>query len=460
MDRAIVYAGSIPLDTDLLRAGRYAKAGLGNLAEITFGSQSAVACGLVCVPSANSLSVTIGRGSVLAPGVLDGASVGGLGGGLVADNTAVMCQYVSTTDQSVAIPYAGSIFTLYAVCQEQDTDTVVLPFFNASNPDQTLAGASNGGGSLPTRRAGLISFVIAAAAPVVPDNGYILPLYRISVPLGATTAVSVAVTAMEGVFPTPLPKLAPLQSPALTGQPTTPTPDGSNLQQILNFASLAKFASGRLVNIAGFWSAGSYNYTPSAGTQSVIVIVQGGGASGYGSPATGAGQVGLGSGGGSGAFAAAWIPGVGATQSIPITVGVGGAAIPGDGATGGNSSFGSWVNCSGGVPGTISGVVTPIWSQGSKSTALPVVTGGAVPIVSRAGECGGVSLAFGVQSGTGGQGASSAFGAGGAQMPGGVSGASGGQGAGGSGTFNIENNSTALAGGAGGAGVVVVLELA
>lgn len=82
MDRAIVYAGSIPLDTDILRAGRYTKAAFGNLASMLYGPNVMAASGLGYSASSSDLSLTVEAGSILAPGVMDASSLGGNGGGL------------------------------------------------------------------------------------------------------------------------------------------------------------------------------------------------------------------------------------------------------------------------------------------------------------------------------------------------------------------------------------------
>lgn len=209
MDRAIVYAGAIPMDTDLLRAGRYAKESLGYLAEMLFGSGAMAATGLTCTPSSAALSVTMGAGSIIAPGVVDEAAIGGAGGGLDADPTSLACQYVNAVDVVVTLPSAGITCTIYAVCSENDTDETVLPFYNADAPAQTLAGVANGGASLPTRRTGTMAFVAATTAPSAPAGGVVVPLYTMTVSADATTLISVTPQAGKVFWPT-IPELATL----------------------------------------------------------------------------------------------------------------------------------------------------------------------------------------------------------------------------------------------------------
>ncbi|WP_237469042.1 glycine-rich domain-containing protein [Gluconobacter sphaericus] len=207
MDRAIVYAGSIPLDTDLLQAGRYTKAAFGNLASMLYGPNVMAASGLGYSASSSDLSLTVEAGSILAPGVIDATSLGGNGGGLAADTTALTCQYISTESQIVTIPGSGNTYTVYAVCSEQDVDPTVLPFFNASNPSQTQAGIQNDGGALPVRRAGVLSLVAAANPPSAPSGGCVVALYTIAVPQGASSLSGVTVQPGQVFWPT-IPELA------------------------------------------------------------------------------------------------------------------------------------------------------------------------------------------------------------------------------------------------------------
>lgn len=207
MDRAIVYAGSIPFDTDLLRVGRYTKAALGNMASMLYGPNVTAASGLGYSLSSSSLSLIIDEGSIVAPGTMDVSAIGGNGGGLAADTTVLTCQYTSTTSQTVTLPRTGNTYTVYAVCSEQDADPIVLPFFNASNPSQTQAGIQNGGGALPVRRTGVISLVAATDPPSVPAGGCVVALYTITVPLGATSLAGVTVQPGQVFWPT-IPELA------------------------------------------------------------------------------------------------------------------------------------------------------------------------------------------------------------------------------------------------------------
>lgn len=207
MDRVIVYPGSVPMDTDLLRSGVYAKEGIGRLSEMLFGQGAVSARGLVCTPSASGLSVTIGPGSIVAPGVVDATSFGGAGGGLAADPTPLACQYINPQVQTVAVSSTGATLTVFAVCSERDIDPAVLPFYNAANPTQTQAGVGNAGGNLPTCRTGSLSFVIGTSAPAAPSGGAVVALYTFTVAAGVSTLAGVVPTAGRVFWPT-IPELA------------------------------------------------------------------------------------------------------------------------------------------------------------------------------------------------------------------------------------------------------------
>src|ERR1700757_1989213 len=80
MDRQIVYAGAIPLDTDLLSVERNALVALGFLIQATLGA-GPVFDGLACTPVAGQLSVTVGPGSGAAVLPLDPNGFGSLPAG-------------------------------------------------------------------------------------------------------------------------------------------------------------------------------------------------------------------------------------------------------------------------------------------------------------------------------------------------------------------------------------------
>lgn len=213
---------------------------------------------------------------------------------------------------------------------------------------------------------------------------------------------------------------------------------------------------GRLINTQVFTSTGTY--TPSVGTKSVVVEVQGAGGGGGGSIAASSGQSSIGGGGGAGAYAKGRI--TSAFSGVTVTIGTAGAA-GGAGTAGGNggtSSFGALISCPGGNGANASGTATIPGQQGG-GVASSISIG--ANVINSVGSAGGFGLVVVVNFGYGGIGGASFFGGGG--MPGGGTGSSGAgvaatnKGAGGGGAFTAASSS-AQVGGAGGAGLVTIWE--
>lgn len=213
---------------------------------------------------------------------------------------------------------------------------------------------------------------------------------------------------------------------------------------------------GRLIGVQKFAGIGAWTYTPTPGTQSVVVEVQGGGGAGGGARETGAGFVSVGSGGASGGYARSRI--TSGFAGVTVTVGAGGNPVNGgNGGNGGASSFGSFLSASGGGGGATAG-----------PTGAPWLTGGGWPgngtggnIENSPGAPGGVSLSLTTGAANfGAPGGSSRFSGGGSPRSGGGAGVdASGFGGGGGGTASGQNWA-ALSGGAGAAGIVIIWEYA
>jgi len=215
--------------------------------------------------------------------------------------------------------------------------------------------------------------------------------------------------------------------------------------------------TGALINVQVFTSSGTY--TPTTGTNSVVVRAQGGGGGGGGVGASSASQVSVGQGGGAGAYAEGRL--TSGFSGATITIGAGGnggAAGINNGSTGGTTSFGASISCPGGIGGQAAGSAAGpavIGNQGPSSVA----TGGS--ILNATGAAGGLGFNFGIGDSVSGYGASSSFGAGGQSQ---VSTTAAGnaattKGAGGGGALSV-NGGAAQAGGNGAAGLIIVLEYA
>lgn len=165
-------------------------------------------------------------------------------------------------------------------------------------------------------------------------------------------------------------------------------------------------AGGSLLNVRVFTSSGTYSPTP--GTNSVIVEVYGGGGSGGGCVAPPSGQGAAGSGGGSGAFASGRFTS-GFENGVNVTVGAGGPSNgPGRaGSSGGTSSFGSLISAPGGTAGELGTAVVPPNVSAMRGGAGDAPVGG--NLLRGFGTTGGMGIVFSPTSAVGGDGGSSAY---------------------------------------------------
>jgi len=172
---------------------------------------------------------------------------------------------------------------------------------------------------------------------------------------------------------------------------------------------------GRLLNIQVFAaSASPATYTPTYGTESIIVEVVGGGGGTDGIPEIGVGQSGISAGAGAGAYAKGWITDKNLFYpSVSVQAGLGGTAGTGDaavGGVGGSSYFSALIQCAGGTGGAFSIVTStfPASTTITNDTAEPVTTGCLV-----IGSCAGVgaesAIIYGEEVGNTLRGGKSAF---------------------------------------------------
>ena len=431
----MIYPGAVPLETDLLNAQKNDMVGLSKLAAAVLGTTTQVN-GLTVAPnSPAALNVVVSPGEIYSLQNIDGTAYSSIAAdtthqilkqGIFLDAVILATAAPGTAGQSVN-------YLIQATFTESDTTPVVLPYYNASNPAIAYSGPANAGTTNNTKRQGLVAVSakagIAAATgsqtTPAPDSGYV-GLYTVTVANGQTTVTAGNISTLAAApFTTNIPALL------------------SAVQNI----------SGRLLNIQTFTATGTY--TPTAGTKSVVVEVQGGGAAGGGAPATAAGQSSIGSGGGAGAFGKGrYTTGF---SGVTVTVGAGGAGVSGlPGGNGSGSSFGALLTAPGGSQGTTAGPANaPFGITGSSLSGAAY--GGT--IFNGQGSSGGIATsAVGcIVSGVGGN---SNFGAGGPIPNSGSTGiASASYGAGGSGAYQSPSGG-ALAGGAGMSGLVIVHEYA
>lgn len=223
------------------------------------------------------------------------------------------------------------------------------------------------------------------------------------------------------------------------------------------FRLLSQQYQGGLINVRYFTTPGAVTYTPTTGTAKVRVRVVGGGGGGGGGQACNASQNACARSGGGGGYAEDFL--TSGFAGVTLTVGAagqGGNAGFNNGTTGGTSSFGSLVSATGGQGGTAGGAGAAPQGIGASSGGVGV----AGSILASGGQSQGWALtALNVIS-QGSPGASPGYGqsitgrtsSGAGQVPGDY-------GCGGGGAV-VTTSGSALAGGDGTAGLIIVEEYA
>jgi hypothetical protein len=184
----------LPQTTDLLNTNLFAMLGLAFYSSATLG-QNTVVAGLACTPtSPASLTVDIGPGSIYAPDEVDATAYGDLG----TNTNTVVKQGINYTPVPLTITPPGTVgwsqvYLVEAILEDQDGGSMVVSYFNASNPQQPFAGPNNDGQSQFTIRfcqcsirlkAGVAAPTGSQVAPTA-DAGY-SPLFAITVANGQT----------------------------------------------------------------------------------------------------------------------------------------------------------------------------------------------------------------------------------------------------------------------------------
>ncbi len=211
---------------------------------------------------------------------------------------------------------------------------------------------------------------------------------------------------------------------------------------------------------------GNTTYTPTSGTNSILIRMVAGGGGGGGATGATTPTASVGGGGGSGSYAEKRFSGIAGASSYTIAVGAGGsagAAANGTGGTGGNTTFACPSTCTGGavtvtanggIGGTTGAAATTVLASLGGSGG-GVSTGGDVNSTGSPGE---YAMRFSGSSGVSGSGAPSAFGSGGKGSNATAAGTTPvGYGGGGGGAASL-GVATAEAGGAGAPGVLIIEE--
>jgi hypothetical protein len=199
MNRVIIYPSAIPQDTDLLLTNKHTMIALGYLMQAILGTSTAVD-GLACTPTGPAgMTVNVSGGSIYSLAQIDATSYGSIAAdttdqiikqGIVIATQNFSCPAPVTSGQSV-------VYLIEAAFQEVDGGSMVLPYYNSSNPTVPYSGPSNSGTPNFTVRQGVCTVQIKTGVAATtgtqttpaPDAGF-TGLYSITVANGQTTIIS------------------------------------------------------------------------------------------------------------------------------------------------------------------------------------------------------------------------------------------------------------------------------
>jgi len=171
LDRQIIYPGQIPLETDQLFQNRATMVALGKMIGAILGTGNVVT-GLSVGPNTPAaLNVVVAPGEMYSLQNVDGTAYSSLPAdtthtcvkqGLSSDPVIVACPAPVTAGFSIN-------YLIEVTFQEVDGSSVVLPYYNASNPTQAFSGPNNSGAAQSTLRQG--KAVVQAKAGIAAATG-------------------------------------------------------------------------------------------------------------------------------------------------------------------------------------------------------------------------------------------------------------------------------------------------
>lgn len=229
----------------------------------------------------------------------------------------------------------------------------------------------------------------------------------------------------------------------------------SNSQLTAAIKSLV--GAGRLLNVQVITATGTY--TPTAGTNTAIVEMVGGGGATAGVPASSSSANFASGGAGAGSYAKfLWRSPV----ATAVTIGAAGTSSGGTGSSGGSTIFGSLATAPGGSGNTYAQATgAALIANGGSGGAEPTISSSVKKIDSHRGQPGSPAVMINSGSGSGNNGGNSRLGTGGLGSGNGAGSEGSGYGAGGGGSMRGTNNTGSSAAGANGtAGLIIVWEYA
>jgi hypothetical protein len=206
MKRQTVYAGQVPLETDLLLTNKNVFTAIGHVLQDMLGV-STLFSGLACVPTAPAgMTVNVNPGRAYSLQAIDT----GAWSSLSADAHQIMKQGILLDAQNFSCPAPGTAgfsinYLIQGAFQEVDTGSAVLPYYNASNPSQAYNGPNGTGTSQTTARDNTVQIQLKAGVAATtgsqitptPDAGF-NGLWVVTVPFGASTITSANISQYSG----------------------------------------------------------------------------------------------------------------------------------------------------------------------------------------------------------------------------------------------------------------------
>lgn len=199
MDRKTIYAGQVPLETDVLTAQQFAMTALAQLSQTVFGTAVLVDSFTVTPTTPATLNVLLTPGTIYQMENLEATSWSSL----PADTAhTVMKQGILLDPATIGITPPttfgySQVFLIEVQYQDLDTGSTVLPYYNAANPSSPFSGPGNAGTAQNTIRQGKVAYQVKAGT-AAPTGSQVAPsvdagwtgLYNITVANGATSVTS------------------------------------------------------------------------------------------------------------------------------------------------------------------------------------------------------------------------------------------------------------------------------
>lgn len=220
MRRTINYVGAVPLETDLLSLNKNVMVALGHVLQDMLGT-STLFSGLGCVPTGPAgMTVNVNPGRAYSLQATDTGAYSSLS----ADARTIVKQGISLDVVNFACPAPGTAgfsinYLIQGAFQEVDGGSVVLPYYNASNPATAYSGPNNTGTSNTTYRDNTVQLQLKAGTAATtgsqvtptPDSGF-TGLWVVTVAFGQVTITSTSISQYVGATFLSAPLLTQIQN--------------------------------------------------------------------------------------------------------------------------------------------------------------------------------------------------------------------------------------------------------